>query len=173
MTVEDKSCFHCNEHYVTGDDTTQEDSELCPSCDDKGMLLECPFCDMAYYSSHIVSVPYCRVCYIRKTNNIIVPDVLFAVGQGHISLNAFGEQRDDVYNSKDELYHSLMGFREFLESESNLHVDIIYDTLHPIGGIRSYYLEEDFHVERLMADIYSVINNMYEELTSQWIEKNL
>lgn len=167
MTVEDKNCFHCNNHYVTGDDMTVEDSELCPSCENLGMLLDCPLCEAPYYQSYDSQVEMCRCCYVRQTEGIQKADVVFVFGQGRLKLDAFGETTIDMYSSKKELMNSMKGLRDVLLSQDTMHVDIIIDTTHPIGRLNSLYIEETFHANRLIEGLYNIAYNAYEEITNK------
>ena len=92
------------------------------------------------------------------------PDVLLVIGQGHILLDAFGERTEEVYTSKEDLYTSLRGFREVLESEEDFHLDIIYDTAHAIGGIRSFHIKNELQIECIIVSLYNVVNNAYDQL---------
>lgn len=164
MTVEDKNCLHCNNHYVTGDDVTVEDNELCPSCDNQGMLLDCPLCDMLYYESNHANSSCCPVCYMRNKENITKPDVLLVIGQGHILLDAFGERTECLYSSKTDVRLALNGLHELIMDSDAIHIDVIIDTSNPIGGLRQYYLETEVEKNRFYMNLYNFLITFYEQL---------
>lgn len=170
MTVEDRNCFHCDQHYVTGDDMTREDTELCPSCDNQGMLIDCVKCDAPTYISNDSEYELCRCCYVRQAEGIKKPDVLFVMGQGHLKLEAFGETTEDTYFSKMDLVNAIKGFSDFLSGHDTIHVDIVIDTAHQVGGISSHFIEEKFHATRLIEGLYNIAIMAYEEISTQWIK---